>query len=137
MANENIRNTFDAHLLVSTALPAAGANITGASINLNAVTAGRIPRVELDISLPATPALTNTDAITLTLMDSADNVTFAAVAVVAPIVITGATANPGGLASDTRLKLPIGIRQYIALNSAVAAGGGSNIAVSTQLALVF
>jgi len=137
MANENLLNTFDARLLVQTPLPAANANVTGASINLNAVTAGRIPRVELDISVPATPALTNTDTITLTLMDSADNITFAAVALIAPFVITGANGNPGGLAFDQRLKLPIGIRQCIALNAAVSNGGGSNIAVSSQLALVF
>jgi hypothetical protein len=135
--NENLLNTFDSRLLVTTPLPAANANVTSASIDLTCVTAGRIPRVEVDIQVPATPALTNTDTITLTLMDSADNITFAADAWAPVFVITGATANPGGLASDFRIKLPIGVKRYIALNAAVSAGGGSNIAVSTQLALVF
>jgi hypothetical protein len=137
MANENQQNTFDARLLIQTPLPAANASVTSASINLNAVTAGRIPRVEVDIQVPATPALTNTDTITLTLMDSADNVTFAAIPVYEPFVITGATGNPGGLAFDIRLKLNLLVRQYLALQATVSAGGGSNIAVSTQLALVF
>jgi hypothetical protein len=136
MANENLLNTFDARLLVTTALPAAGANVTSASIDLGAATAGRIPRVEADISVPATPSLVDAKTIIFTLMDSADNITFAADAWAPAFTITGA-GGLGAAAADFRIKLPIGVKRYIALNAAVLAAGGSNIAVSFQLALVF
>ncbi len=86
----NAHGTFDTNNLVTKALPAAGAANASASINLFSSTAGRIPRVELFLEVPATPSLADAKTITLSLKDSADNVTFNAVSDIPAHVATGA-----------------------------------------------
>jgi hypothetical protein len=126
----------DANLSVSKALPAAGASNDSASIDLGTTSGGRVPRVELEVSLPATPALVDAKTITLTVQDSADNSSFAAVADIPAIVLTGA-GGVGAAAYDHNFKLPLGIRKYLRLHQAVLAAGGDNTGVSSSLKLVF
>lgn len=137
MAILDQKGLTDANLSVSKALPAAGASNQSASIDLGTTSGGRVPRVELQVSLPATPDLVDSKKITLTLKDSADNSSFAAVADIPAIVITGVPTSQGGPAYSHNFKLPLGIRKYIYLDQAVESGGGSNIAISSTLKLVF
>lgn len=126
----------DVNLSVSKALPAAGASNQSASIDLGTTSGGRVPRVELQVILPATPSLVDTKTITLTVKDSADNSSFAAVADLPPIVVTGA-GGTGGPAVDRSFKLPLGIRKYVYLDQAVLAAGGDNTAISSTFRLRF
>jgi hypothetical protein len=132
----NQRTLRDANLSVSTALPAAGASATSASIDTANINPGRVPEVEGIIELPATPSLVDAKTVTLTLKDSADNITFNAVADV-PAQVTTGTGGTGGPAIAYQFKLPIGLRRYIALQADVLTAGGSNIAISSSLGLIF
>ena len=86
--------------------------------------------MEVVVSIPATPSLADTKNITLTLQDSADNSTFAAIAAEATLVVTGA-GGAGAAAASRRVKFPPTTRRYVRLSAAVDSAGGSNIAVST------
>lgn len=133
----NVRSLKDANLSVTKALPAAAAANYSDVLDLKTALPGRTAQpFELSITLPATPALVDAKTITLTLKDSADGVTFAAVADLPPIVSTGA-GGVGAAAIDRRFKPPIGLQRYLRLDAAVLAAGGDNTAVSTTLALVF
>ncbi len=132
----NVRTLQDLNLQVTTALPAANANNNSASIDTAEVNPGRVPGVELLMSMPATPSLVDAKTITLTLQDSADNATFNNVVDVPAQVVTGA-GGVGAAALSYQFKLPIGLRRYVRLNAAVLAAGGDNTAISTTLAFVF
>ncbi|HEX4638990.1 MAG TPA: hypothetical protein VH170_05845 [Chthoniobacterales bacterium] len=132
----NTRSLRDANLQVTKALPTAGASNQSSSIDLATINAGRVPGVELLIDLPATPNLADTKKVTLTLKDSADNNTFAAVTDVPGQVTTGA-GGAGGAAINYQFKLPIGLRRYIQLDQAVDAAGGDSTAKSGTLSVVF
>lgn len=136
MAIINERDLQDLNLSASIALPAAGASADTPSINLATTTSGRARRVELLVSVPATPSLVDTKTITFTVQDSADNSSFAAVADLPAIVSTGA-GGVGAAAISRRFKLPIGLRQYIRLDIAVLAAGGNNTAIVATIVLVF
>jgi hypothetical protein len=86
--------------------------------------------------VPATPSLAAAETVTLTLMDSADNVTFTAIPGLATLVVTGATGGSGA-ATTRQVTLPGSTRQYLALRQATTANAGNNTAVSTTLELVF
>jgi len=130
------RTLRDRNLSVTQALPAAGANNNSASIDLVTTTPGRDSDVEFIIELPATPSLVDAKTITITLQDSADNANFAAVADVPAQVVTGA-GGVGAAALAYQFKLPIGLRRYVRINSAVLAAGGDNTAISASLSLLF
>jgi hypothetical protein len=132
----NQKGLTDLNLTVSKALPAAGASASTDSLDLGTTTGGRIPRVELRLKVPATPDLVDTKTIIYTFEDSADNSSFAAVADLPTVTSTGA-GGVGAAAVERNFKLPIGIRKYVRVTAAVLAAGGSNIAVSFTLALVF
>lgn len=136
MPIENTRNLRDASLRATIALPAAGASANTPGINLGTASPGRVPAVELAVEVPATPALVDTKKLTLTVQDSADGVTFAAVADLPQIVATGA-GGTGAAAIARRFPLPIGLQQYVRLNAAVEASGGNNTAVTATIALCF
>jgi hypothetical protein len=132
----NLRTLKDLNLSVSTALPAAGAAITGVGIDTVGVNPGRIPNVELFLEVPATPLLVDAKTIIYSFYDSADGVTYAAMADLPTVTSLGA-GGVGAAAVSRRFKIPISARRYIAVNAAVLAAGGSNIAVSFTLSLVF
>ena len=127
----------DAFKSSTTALPAAGAANLSDSIDLEQVAPGPAhPLRELDVTLPATPALVDTKNITLTLKQSPDNATWAAIPELATIVVTGA-GGVGAAGALRRVKLPPTVQRYIALAQAVDAAGGNNTGVSTLMELVF
>ncbi len=113
-------------------MSAAAANYSN-SIDLGQTTLGpAADHIEVEISIPATPALVDDKTITLTLKDSADDSTFAAIPSIATLVQTGA-GGAGASAASRRFKLPPSCRRYIRLDAAVLTGGGDNTAVSTTL----
>jgi hypothetical protein len=132
----NIRSLQDANLIVSIALPAAAASASTPAIDLVSNTAGRVPRLELLLSVPAVPALVDAKTIIHTIEDSADNSSFAAVADLPTVTSTGA-GGLGAAAVARQFKLPIGVRRYLRVTSAVLTAGGDNTAVKTSLGLVF
>lgn len=133
----NTRLLEDKNLQATVNLPAAGASAITPSLDTATETPGRIENVELRVQLPATPALTEAKDITLTVKDSADDITFAAVAEIPATTVTGAAAAAGGSAVDLRYKLPIGLRRYVRLDADVEADGGANTDVSATIGFVF
>lgn len=129
-----MRNTRDGEFIATAALPAAAADSNAGSFDVGAlgITAEVI---RLHASIPATADLVSAETVTLTPMDSADGVTFAAIEGLDPLVVT---AGAGGGAADERTwPLPTGTRQYVTVNRAVSASGGDNTAVETTTELRF
>ncbi len=128
------RRLHDASLQPSIALPAAGASSVTAAIDFgNQVLGPTADSVEIEVVVPATPSLVDTKNLTLTIQDSADGTTFAAIpGGPAPIVTTGA-GGAGGPAVDTTVRLPWFTRRYVRLQATVDAAGGSNIAQSATM----
>lgn len=131
------RFTKDVALIVALALPAASASVVSDAIDLGAVSPGPIvDDFDVLIEVPALPNLVDTKKVTITLKDSADGVTFAAIPELATLVITGA-GGVGAGAAERRVKLPPSVRQHLAMDIAVEAAGGNNTAVEASLSLVF
>lgn len=128
-----IRRLQDAGHTKNRALPAAAAANYSASIDLGSTVLGpNADNLEVEISIPATPALVDDKTITLTLKDSADDSTFAAIPSIATLVQTGASS-AGAAAASRRFKLPPSCRRYIRLDATVLTAGGDNTAVSYTL----
>jgi hypothetical protein len=88
---------------------------------------------ELELSVPALPALTdNTKSIAITLKDSADGVTFAAIPELATLTITGVTTT-GPAATVRKVRIPSTCRRYVRADASVPTGGGDNTTVSYLL----
>lgn len=129
------RSIQDALLTVATALPAAAANVSSVGIDLGQPTAFPInEKVELELSVPATPSLVDAKTIIYTFQDSADNITFAAIPELATLTSTGA-GGVGAAAVLRNVKLPSSTRKFVGVNAAVLAAGGSNIAISFTVKL--
>lgn len=127
----------DTNLEVTKALPAAAATNYSDPIDLIDSAPGiKMRNAEVEVVLPATPALVDDKTITLTLQDSADGSSFAAIPSLATIVATG--AGGAGAAAITRsYKLPENVRRYIRLAQTVLTGGGTNTAISTTLSVLY
>ena len=119
------RRIRDKALEVVTALPAADASADSDSLDLGAAGVASLERAELEISIPALASLANDKDVTVTVQDSADNSSFAAVNELSTVVVTGG----GGTGSDAatqKVRLPSTTRRYVRLNLAVEAAGGDN-----------
>jgi hypothetical protein len=127
----------DAATIKVTALPAQDTASQSATIDLGQVALGPTgDHFEVEVSLPATPALANGQTITLALHDSADDSTFAAIAGLNSLVATGA-GTAGAAATSRIFRLPRNTRRYLRLNQAASATAGNNTAVSTTISLVY
>jgi hypothetical protein len=123
----------DINFLKSKALPAAAATAYTDSLNLGSVIPGPIGSpLLIRISVPATPSLVDTKTITFNLQHSADDSTFVNVPTTGNMVVTA--GGSGGAKKEFDFYLPPGIKQYIRASAAVETGGGSNVAVSFELA---
>lgn len=128
-----VRRLADASNTKVKALPAAAAANASASIDLGSTVLGPIAdEIEVLVEIEATPALVDDKTITLTLKDSADDSTFAAIPGIATLVTTGA-ASAGAAATSRRYKLPPGTRRYLRLDAAVLTAGGDNTAKNYTL----
>jgi hypothetical protein len=127
----------DLQLIKTSALPAAAANNSTAAIDLQQAAAGvNLDKVDVEVAVPATPSLVDAKVITFTIQDSANGTDFDAVTGLSTLVVTGA-GGAGAAAATRTVKLPTGTRRYIRANAAVESGGGSNIAVSYSISLLF
>ena len=125
----------DAELIRTVALPAAAATATTEPFNLTQKPPHEC-HFEVELTLPALPSLADTKKATVTLEDSEDGITFAAIAALASLEVIGA----GGAGASTvtrKVRLPSDVRQYIRAKVAVEAAGGNNTAKSFTMALVF
>lgn len=126
----------DAQLTVTRAFPAANANANCTAIDLGARTSpgGTLPSdTQLEISWEALPNLVDSQSITFTVQDSADNSSFTSLRITH--VITGGTGN-GLAAGKKRVHLPADIRRYVNVNAAVGASAGNNTAQYFTVAVV-
>lgn len=127
------RRLLDAALSKTKALPAAAAANYSTSIDLGSTVLGpAADNIEVEISIPATPALVDAKTIILTLKDSADDSTFAAIPE-APVLTQLGAGGVGDTADSLRFRLPSTCRRYLRLDAAVLTAGGDNTAVSYTL----
>lgn len=133
---KNVRNIQDAALQAVIALPAAGATAVTAGIDLGQTLGGELEGVDVVVEIPATPALVDAKVITVTVKDSADNITFAAITGLDTPTVTGVATGQGGPALERRFRLPQATRRYIRAEAAIPADGGSNIAKSMTLSVL-
>jgi len=125
----------DANLIKTLALPAAGASAATEALDL-LQGPSQEAHFEVEMSFPALPSLADTKSATATLEDSADGITFAAIAALQPLKLTGA-GGAGAALATRKVRLPSDARQYLRANVAVDAAGGNNTAQKFTLALVF
>lgn len=136
-AANTIRRLTDQNLSVSHVLPAAAASVGTAGIDLGQTTLGPAgDEFEGVISIDATPSLVDAKTIILTVEDSADNSSFAAIAGLGTLTVTGA-GGVGAAAASQRFRFPPGTRRYVRVSAAVLTAGGDNTAVSFYLSLKF
>jgi hypothetical protein len=130
-------NIRDTNLKKTKALPAAAATNYGDSIDLLDSAPGiKLRNAQIEVALPATPSLVDAKTVTLTVQDSADNSTFAAIPTLSTIVATGASG-AGAAAITRKFKLPEDARRYIRLKQDVLTAGGDNTAISTTLSVIY
>ena len=103
---------------------------------LDLVLAGNVAleTMELVIEADAAPELVTGQTLTITLYDSADNVTYAVIDQLDTLVLTG--GGPKGAAAATdRHKLPSVFRRYVRFRIAASATAGDNTAVGVKMYL--
>lgn len=130
------RTLSDFTLTKSVALPAAAGTASTAGIDLGNTTlqaAGEGFRWRVEV--PATPNLANTKNLTMTTEDSADNVTFAAIAGLGNKVITGPSSG-GGAAYALEVNLPPHTRRYVREKVVADSASGDVTAQSLTAKLV-
>lgn len=124
------RSHLDSRLVITRALPAQNTNVNSTSLNLGTP----LPDHEVRIAIPATPSLASGQTITCTLQDSADGSSFAAIAELATLVVTG--GGGGGAATTRDVKLPASFRGHLRVNIAASATAGDNTAVSATVSVL-
>lgn len=126
----------DTHLKVTKALPAAAATNYSDSIDLGDQAPGlKHQNKQMEVAIPATPSLVDAKTVTITIQDSADDSSFADVAPLASVVVTGASS--AGAAAKTQLfPLPKDLRRYVRVKQVVLTGGGDNTAKSVDFSIV-
>jgi len=132
----NYRAIIDAEKEVTVALPAAAANVDSGSIDLGYIP-GHIENVEVEIDVDATTALVDTKDIDVHLEDSADDASFADIAVFDNPLLKVTSDGGGSDRTKLTVRMPRTVRRYIRMNVAVESGGGSVIANDAHLRLLF
>lgn len=125
----------DAELTRTLALPDAGNSASSESIDLSASLQTEC-HFEVEIAVPALANLAEAKKLTVTLEDSADDASFAAIAGLAPLEVTGG-AGGGAAAASLRVRLPNSARRYLRATADVEAAGGDSTADSLTLGLIF
>lgn len=125
----------DAALTITRALPAQNATVNSTSLDLGQTLAGDInEQIDLLLTVPATPALADSQTLTFTFQDSADNSSFAAITGVSTLVLTGA-GGAGAAATTRRVKLPPAARRYlrVSITSSATSGDSSGVTATFQI----
>jgi len=127
----------DAALKIVTAIVAQNTNANTAKLDLGSPTAyAANEKLDLQLSVPATPSLANGQTLIFTVQDSADGITFAAIPTLAVLTLTGA-GGVGAAAAAVVYRLPGSTREFINVNVAASATAGNNTAVSSTWQLLF
>lgn len=125
------RTIGDLSLTQTKALPASATTVNGTAIDTHSVDGGNIGEfANFTLSVPATPSLANSATLTFTIQDSADNSSFAAVAGLPTLVMTGAGGTGSAAASLGPIRFPPTLRRYVRVSVVESAAGGDNSAVS-------
>jgi len=129
------RQVPDLLLTVVTALPAQNTSTSrSTAIDLGVAAPEQAGEMcELVVSVPATTTATG-QTITITVQDSADNSSFAAVASLATLVLTG--SSNATAATTRRWRLPSNVRRYVTINRATSSTTGDQTAISTTMQLL-
>ncbi len=130
------RNLRDAAFVAAIALPAAAATAYTPSLNIGQTVDQNLEAMEFEIAVPALPALVENKTVTISVQDSADNSSFAAIDPAISTVITGGSGN-GAAAKTVRFRLPSTARKYVRLKIDVLTAGGDNTGVSATLSALF
>ena len=125
----------DAALIKTIALPAAAGTAHTDTLDL-LQGPSQEAHFEVELSFPALPGLANGKTASARLEDSADGVTFAAIAALEPLVVTGAGGNGSDLAIR-KVRIPSDTQRHLRAAVSVDADGGDNTAKKFSLALVF
>lgn len=125
--------TLDENMQRVTALPAQNASNESASVDLGADRVGPVgDALEAHLELPATPDLADGETITLSIEDSADDASFAALETLGTLVVTGA-GGAGAAAKKLRFYLPPDCRRYVRAAAAASTTAGDNTGVDYTL----
>jgi len=125
MAHEFARNIQDAALSVTKALPAANASAISDPFRIESGRA--MENVELELVVPATPALADTKSITFELVEGSSS---SPTTVKQQLLKTTGASGTGAAAVTARFRVPSDCLAYIAVKASVEASGGDNTAVS-------
>lgn len=130
------RRLRDELLKLTRTIAAAGAANASASLDLGAAGPAALEQVELEIAVPALPALVETDKfLTVTVEDSADNSSFAVIAQLEPVVIAGVVTT-GAAALTRKFRLPSSTRRYVRITTGITAAGGDSTGVTVAATLL-
>jgi hypothetical protein len=128
-----IHSVEDALLTITRAFPAQNTNANSGAIDLLTASPDWVSRhANLLLNVPATTTATG-QTITITLQDSADGTTFAAVTGYSTIVLTGASNATAAL--ERVIILPSYVRRFVNVNIAMSATTGDQTARIVTLKL--
>ena len=127
----------DTNLKKTKALNAAAGTIYSDSIDLIDSAPGiKLRNAQIEVAMPATPSLADTKTIIATIQDSADNSSFADVASLNPLTVTGASG-AGAAAVTRKYKAPEDLRRYVRVKFVEASAGGDNSGVSATFSVIY
>lgn len=118
----NARSLEDSALTVSAAIPAAGATVNSASLNMGP--GRKSEQLALGVDVPALSGLASAKNVTFTVMHSDDNSTFVPVPSLGAQVVTGPSSG-GSAATRLRWGFPTLAKQYIAIRAVADASAGT------------
>lgn len=150
--NQTQHRHIDTNLQVTAALPAAGANVDSAAVDVRSgatdlavagadqkityVGNAALERTEVAVVVGAGTALVYTKSATFTIKDcDTEGGSYVAIAGLGTQLVTGYTGN-GNDETELRWKLPSHTRRYIKVNAAVAADAGTVTAQNYTLRLL-
>ena len=93
------------------------------SLDLGQIVGGDVEHIVAQWDIPAIASLADNKSVTLTLQDSADNITFADVDPATTTSVTGASS-AGNAAKDARFRIPPITRRYIRFKAVVTSSSG-------------
>lgn len=142
MANEFGRNIKDGEVLVTKALPAAGATNQTDTIDLETAV-GSPENMEIEVSIPAMAAHNSASYnVILTLQHSDDDSSYANLdpgtgTLPGIVITTPGVASTGSAARVVRFRLPRQVKRYLQFTQAVDNSGPTLTASSVTYSLTF
>lgn len=121
----------------SVALPASSAAATTAAIDLEGGGGSHLAgKGYLVVRIPATPVLADTKTITVSLTEC-DTLggSYTAITGYGTMVVTGATATPGGAATVFKLAVHPHVKRYVKATFTIPATSGDNTAVAATVGI--